>query len=207
MQPLRAGECPVVVSRWEGPPAFEDFVRGRHAALLRFGNVLCGDPHLAADLVQDALERTGMACRGSSLRTIRKGMSDARWSTGSYVVPNRFDAVNVTINPPSRRVGGPTSGTRSPSPTTSRCCRSRPARSTARHWVQSRIPTDSTAAHRSSPMATPGLRCGCPSPPICRRVRATSTGSSTSRAWSPTPEMGPRSTSSNWLRIEPATTA
>jgi RNA polymerase sigma-70 factor (sigma-E family) len=61
MQPLRVEECPVVVSRWEAPPAFDDFVRSRHAALLRFAHVLCGDPHLADDLVQDALERTGLA--------------------------------------------------------------------------------------------------------------------------------------------------
>jgi RNA polymerase sigma-70 factor (sigma-E family) len=46
---------------WPAPPAFEDFVRTRHVELLRFAHVLCGDPHQAADLVQDALERTGLA--------------------------------------------------------------------------------------------------------------------------------------------------
>jgi RNA polymerase sigma-70 factor (sigma-E family) len=40
---------------------FDAFVRARHAALLRYGHVLTGDPHAAADLVQDALERTGLA--------------------------------------------------------------------------------------------------------------------------------------------------
>ena len=40
---------------------FDAFVRARHGALLRYGHVLTGDPHAAADLVQDALERTGMA--------------------------------------------------------------------------------------------------------------------------------------------------
>jgi RNA polymerase sigma-70 factor (sigma-E family) len=40
---------------------FDTFVRARHAALLRYGTVLTGDPHRAADLVQDALERTGLA--------------------------------------------------------------------------------------------------------------------------------------------------
>jgi RNA polymerase sigma-70 factor (sigma-E family) len=40
---------------------FDTFVRARHAALLRYGTVLTGDPHSAADLVQDALERTGLA--------------------------------------------------------------------------------------------------------------------------------------------------
>jgi RNA polymerase sigma-70 factor (sigma-E family) len=53
----------VVVPQWEAPAAFDDFVRRRHAALLRFAHVLCGDPHLSADLVQDALERTGLAWR------------------------------------------------------------------------------------------------------------------------------------------------
>ena len=40
---------------------FDAFVRARHHALLRYGTVLTGDPHRAADLVQDALERTGLA--------------------------------------------------------------------------------------------------------------------------------------------------
>ncbi len=40
---------------------FDAFVRARHPALLRYGHVLAGDPHTAADLVQDALERTGSA--------------------------------------------------------------------------------------------------------------------------------------------------
>jgi RNA polymerase sigma-70 factor (sigma-E family) len=40
--------------------AFDGFVRARHPALLRYGHVLTGDPHSAADLVQDALERTGL---------------------------------------------------------------------------------------------------------------------------------------------------
>lgn len=41
--------------------SFDEFVRARHAALLRYGHLLTGDPHSAADLVQDALERTGLA--------------------------------------------------------------------------------------------------------------------------------------------------
>jgi RNA polymerase sigma-70 factor (sigma-E family) len=40
--------------------AFDAFVRARLPALLRFAYALTGDPHTAADLVQDALERTGM---------------------------------------------------------------------------------------------------------------------------------------------------
>jgi RNA polymerase sigma-70 factor (sigma-E family) len=48
---------------WEAPVSFDEFVRSRHAELLRFAHVLSGDPHLAADLVQDALERTGLRWR------------------------------------------------------------------------------------------------------------------------------------------------
>src|SRR3954465_12935579 len=45
--------------------AFDTFVRARMPALLRFAHAVTGDPHTAADLVQDALERTGI--RWSSL--------------------------------------------------------------------------------------------------------------------------------------------
>jgi RNA polymerase sigma-70 factor (sigma-E family) len=40
--------------------AFDAFVRARLPALLRFAYALTGDPHIAGDLVQDALERTGI---------------------------------------------------------------------------------------------------------------------------------------------------
>jgi RNA polymerase sigma-70 factor (sigma-E family) len=49
--------------RWDAATEFDDFVRARHGALLRFAYLLTGDSHLAADLVQDALERTGMRWR------------------------------------------------------------------------------------------------------------------------------------------------
>lgn len=51
------------MTRWAAPDQFAEFVRGRHAALLRYAYLLSGDPHLAQDLVQDALERTGIAWR------------------------------------------------------------------------------------------------------------------------------------------------
>ena len=51
------------MAHWEAPPAFEDFVRSRHSALLRFAHVLTGDPHTAQDIVQEALERVGVAWR------------------------------------------------------------------------------------------------------------------------------------------------
>jgi RNA polymerase sigma-70 factor (sigma-E family) len=51
------------MASWDAPASFDEYVRARHWALLRFAHVLCGDPHLAADLVQDALERTGLRWR------------------------------------------------------------------------------------------------------------------------------------------------
>jgi RNA polymerase sigma-70 factor (sigma-E family) len=45
----------------EDRAAFDDFARGRMRELLRFAHVLTGDADRAADLVQDALERTLMA--------------------------------------------------------------------------------------------------------------------------------------------------
>lgn len=47
--------------KWVAPERFADFVRGRHSELLRFAYLLSGDRHLAEDLVQDALERAGLA--------------------------------------------------------------------------------------------------------------------------------------------------
>jgi RNA polymerase sigma-70 factor (sigma-E family) len=49
------------VTAWLAPDSFDDFVVRRHTALLRFAHVLAGDPHTAADLVQDALVRAGMS--------------------------------------------------------------------------------------------------------------------------------------------------
>ena len=51
------------MARWDAPPAFDEYVRSRHTDLLRYAHVLSGDPHLAADLVQDALERAGLHWR------------------------------------------------------------------------------------------------------------------------------------------------
>jgi RNA polymerase sigma-70 factor (sigma-E family) len=49
------------MATWDAPASFDDYVRSRHGELLRFAHVLSGDRHLAGDLVQDALERTGMS--------------------------------------------------------------------------------------------------------------------------------------------------
>jgi RNA polymerase sigma-70 factor (sigma-E family) len=49
------------VTRWTATGDFDAFVWGRHPTLLRFAHALTGDHELAADLVQDALERTGLA--------------------------------------------------------------------------------------------------------------------------------------------------
>ncbi len=45
----------------EDREAFDAFVRARLPELLRFGRALTGSPEAAADLVQDALERTLLA--------------------------------------------------------------------------------------------------------------------------------------------------
>lgn len=42
-------------------PPFEDFVRARWTSLVRYGYVLTGNPHDAADLAQEALARLGSA--------------------------------------------------------------------------------------------------------------------------------------------------
>jgi RNA polymerase sigma-70 factor (sigma-E family) len=65
---------------------FDAFVRARHGALLRYGLVLTGDPHSAADLVQDALERTGIAWsrvqqRGDPEGYVRRVMANRNIST------------------------------------------------------------------------------------------------------------------------------
>lgn len=46
---------------------FEDFVAARGLALTRFAYLLCGDAHLAEDLVQSALERTFQRWRRISI--------------------------------------------------------------------------------------------------------------------------------------------
>jgi RNA polymerase sigma-70 factor (sigma-E family) len=54
---------PAASGRWDAPAEFDEFVRARHAALLRFAHLLTGDPHAAADLVQEALEKAGLRWR------------------------------------------------------------------------------------------------------------------------------------------------
>jgi RNA polymerase sigma-70 factor (sigma-E family) len=52
---------PGVIVDEERRQAFDEFARARMPELLRFGHALTGSPHAAADLVQDALERTMLA--------------------------------------------------------------------------------------------------------------------------------------------------
>lgn len=49
------------MAQWQAPESFAEFVRDRHAELLRFAYLLTGDRHLAEDLVQDGLERAGIS--------------------------------------------------------------------------------------------------------------------------------------------------
>jgi RNA polymerase sigma-70 factor (sigma-E family) len=52
---------PGVMVDEERRQVFDEFARARMPELLRFGHALTGSPHAAADLVQDALERTMLA--------------------------------------------------------------------------------------------------------------------------------------------------
>lgn len=81
---------------------FDAFVRARHAALLRYGTVLTGDPHRAADLVQDALERTGLAWprveqQGDPEGYVRRVMANRNISTWRKLRRER-----LTDAPPER---------------------------------------------------------------------------------------------------------
>ncbi|BCJ36558.1 hypothetical protein Athai_40610 [Actinocatenispora thailandica] len=53
--------------------AYEDFYRRRSQALLRYGYVLAGNPHDAADLVQEAFARLRVAWRRVRRRTDPEG--------------------------------------------------------------------------------------------------------------------------------------
>lgn len=55
---LRGRRVGGMMAKREDTEAFDAFVRARLPHLLRFGRALTGDEHAAADLVQDALERT-----------------------------------------------------------------------------------------------------------------------------------------------------
>jgi RNA polymerase sigma-70 factor (sigma-E family) len=106
------------MTAWLAPDSFDDFVSRRHAALLRFAHVLCGDPHTAADLVQDALVRAGMAWHrilrqedpeaylrrtivnlnlNRWRRTRRERLVDAVPDTGRDDAPSHDDAVWVAL--------------------------------------------------------------------------------------------------------------
>src|SRR5664279_1733744 len=58
---VSAYESPGVMVDEERRQVFDEFARARMPELLRFGHALTGNPHAAADLVQDALERTMLA--------------------------------------------------------------------------------------------------------------------------------------------------
>jgi RNA polymerase sigma-70 factor (sigma-E family) len=79
-----------VAVMWEAPKDFDDFVRSRHVALLRFAHLICGDPHQAEDLVQEALEKAGLRWRS----ILRPGNPEA------YV---RRSIVNAHLNLVRRR--------------------------------------------------------------------------------------------------------
>ncbi|GAA3467344.1 hypothetical protein GCM10018965_018960 [Nonomuraea roseola] len=70
----------------EADPRFAEFVAERGDALLRYGHVLAGNPHDAADLVQEALLklRARRACPSACPPRIRPvGSSATRSETSS----------------------------------------------------------------------------------------------------------------------------
>jgi len=94
---------------WAAPPGFDEYVRSRHTELLRFAHVLSGDPHLAADLVQDALERAGLHWRRirrqddpeGYLRRIIVNRYVSRWRSlrRERLVADLPDSVAPTVEP------------------------------------------------------------------------------------------------------------
>jgi DNA-directed RNA polymerase specialized sigma24 family protein len=65
----------------DGDPAAEldRFVRERAGALLRYGYVLAGNAHDAADLTQEALARLGLAWPRYGRRATPRGTSGSPW--------------------------------------------------------------------------------------------------------------------------------
>jgi RNA polymerase sigma-70 factor (sigma-E family) len=61
LRPSIRTNVPGVMVDEERQKVFDEFARARMPELLRFGHALTGNPHSAADLVQDALERTMLA--------------------------------------------------------------------------------------------------------------------------------------------------
>ena len=89
------------------PESFEEYVSVRAGRLLRFAYVLCGDRHLAEDLVQDVLARAHR--RWSRIEAeqpdayLRKAIVRAHLSWRR----RRLATEKVTAEPPEPRVGAP----------------------------------------------------------------------------------------------------
>ena len=99
---------------WEAPPSFEEYVRDRHQELLRFAYLISGDAHLAADLVQDALERTGMAWRrirrhddpGAYVRRVivNRYLNRVRSLRRERLVDRTPETVHIDAEPPDEQL-------------------------------------------------------------------------------------------------------
>jgi RNA polymerase sigma-70 factor (sigma-E family) len=86
---------------------FEEYVTARGARLLRFGYVLCGDRHLAEDLVQEVLVRAHR--RWSRIEAEQPDMYLRSALVRAYLswLRRRSSRERITADPPDGHVPGP----------------------------------------------------------------------------------------------------
>ena len=120
--------------------AFDAFVRARLPHLLRFGRALTGDEHAAADLVQDALERTLM--RWSKVTSedpegyVRRAMVNRSISVWRKLARERLTDDRTTYSSTRSSGSHRASAPSSHSATTKTSPRRRPRRSSGARWAR-----------------------------------------------------------------------
>jgi RNA polymerase sigma-70 factor (sigma-E family) len=89
-----------------GEAAFEDFVRGRGAALLRFAYLLTGDRGHAEDLVQDALVKAYLRWNGRAAVIEHPEAYVRRTIVNQFVSWRRRRSSGEVVGPVPERSGG-----------------------------------------------------------------------------------------------------